>query len=297
MRGSNDPVVVLRTAERDGLLTYRGFDATSGFEVELAGRVMSLPQRSAVASVRRLRTIEQLRQAGGTLSVVELRDDDTWVLESAGIQWTVAGPEFEDWVRGFQAGLAGNGQRHVGDDQIGEIEDLLLRPSLKDQCRMVLLGLMHGGEETVSSEQLREKIGQLPGVDKKPTKKTVVDSLGFGAFLADDLCENMIATFGLRWSVTAAGLVWWRSAGGPAAQGELPEMPALVRLRMIVAASREGWLRYVDQPSPNRARWRPSYDLVVGSQQHTVSVASLRSWLAGLAAYHGVAHVPGERGL
>lgn len=335
-RDSNDPVVAVRTAARDGLLVYRGFDEDTGFEVVVAGQEIALPAATAAATVRRLRglaestemTLVELRadgtyvlQAGdvrvqvpGTdfdswlrnyaaidglstpgfpVRLAGLDDDGMYVLDVSGMQVRVSDADFQSWVRGYRAGLAGDGKQHVGEDRIGEIEKLLTEPSLRDQCRIVLLGLMYGGPERVSAEDLRERIGGLQGVRKKPTKKTVVDALGFGAFMADALCERMIAAFGMSWSVAVAG-----HEPVVAEPGErLPEMPALVRLRMIVAAAQEGWLRYVDLPSPNRARWRPSYDLVVGDRKHTVSVETLRGWLAGLSAFHGVDHVPGESGL
>jgi hypothetical protein len=334
-RGANDPVVAVRTAERDGLLAYRGFDEDTGFEVVVAGREIALPVSTAAATVRRLRVLAE----STVMTLIELRADGTFVLDAGDVRVQVSGVEFDSWlrnyaaigrlstpdwpvrlvgladgvyelgvaglrvrvsdadfqhwVRGFEAGLAGDGKQHVGEDRIGEIEKLLTQPSLRDQCRMVLLGLMYGGPERVSAEDLMARIGRLPGAQKTPTKKTVVDALGFGAFMADKLCEQMIAAFGLSWSVAVAGHEPVMAEPGEA----LPEMPALVRLRMIVAAAREGWLMYVDLPSPNRARRRPSYDLVVGDRKHTVSVGALRAWLAGLSAFHGVDHVLGESGL
>jgi len=334
-RGSNDPVVAVRTAARDGLLVYRGFDEDTGFEVVVTGREIALPVSTAAATVRRLRVLAE----STVMTLVELRGDGTFVLDAGDVRVQVPGVDFDSWlrnyaaidglstpgwpvrlvgledgtyvldvsgmrvrvpgadsqpwVRGYEAGVAGEGKQHVGEDRIAKIEELLTKPSLRDQCRIVLLGLMYGGAVRVSAEELREMIGRLPGVRKAPTKKTVVDALGFGAFMADKLCEQMIAAFGLSWSVAVAGHEPVVAEPGAA----LPEMPALVRLRMIVAAAREGWLLYVDLPSPNRARWRPSYDLVVGDRKHTVSVGALRAWLAGLSAFHGVDHVLGESGL
>ncbi len=345
-RGSNDPLVVLRSAAADGLLTYRGFDTEIGFEVTIAGRDLVVPRSLAIDTVRFLRTIQDLQRAGTTIALsavqadgmyvldlgpalslrvraeialdtvrrlrtiremqragdsVELRgmdDDGTLVLELGAVTVRVAGGDFTDWLRGHRAASAAVGQEHTGPDRIGKIQALFEDPSRDDQCRMVLLGQMYGGAKTVSNEELRQRIGKLPGVRKMPTKKTVVDSLGFGAFMSSKLAEQLIRAFGLRWIVTA-GTGRGGALAGPGAAGVevLPEMPALVRLRMIVAASRAGWLRYADLPSPNRARWRPTYDLVVGEQTHTVSVVSLRAWLAGLAAFHGVAEPPGEHWL
>ncbi len=104
-----------------------------------------------------------------------------------------------------------------------------------------------------------------------------------------DLAEKMIRAFGLRWVVTAEPATCERAEGGPLV-GPLPEMPGLVALRRIVAASQVGWLRYVDEPAPNKARWKPErdrqYRLAVGPTTYTVGADGLHAWLDGVAAYH-----------
>lgn len=288
VRGSNNPVVAVRTAADDGLLAYRGFSAGAGFEVEVAGRVMMIPEGAVPEMVRRLRMLDELRREGRPVTLTELRDDGTFVLD-VGVRVAVAGVDLRDWLRGYRAAAVGAGQEHEGEDHLDpEIRQVLVAPGLNDQCRMVLLGLMYGGRERVSADTLRERMGQR---GKPPTKKTVVDALGFGNNLSPDLADWMIETFGLRWSL--GGKCVHIDSGKPARV--LPEMPGVVRLRMILAASDAGWLRYVGTKSVNWARKARTYELTVGRQLHMVSRDSLRPWLSGLAAFHGVAEVPGER--
>lgn len=285
-----DPVRTLLGAERDGLLSYGGFVSGGeggGYEVTLAGRLRVLPAGEVAETVGRLRAVAALAAVGVNAELGELRADGTHVLHIEGGRVELPAGQVLDWCSGFLAAQVGQGQGwDAGDDRIGEIAAVFEHPSLNDQIRMVILGLMHGQDENrVSADQLRELIGELPGVDKAPAKKTVVDALGFGGYLGSDLAENMIAAFGLRWLVTAGSGTCERAEGGPLAE-PLPEMPALVALRRIVAAVRAGWLRYDDEPSLNKARWLRRYHLRVGEQQVIVGVEGLHAWLDGVAAFH-----------
>jgi hypothetical protein len=137
--------------------------------------------------------------------------------------------------------------------------------------------LGRGPEHEVSIGQLAERVSK--------SRKTVVDALGFGAFLDFDMAEAIIESFGLRWKVGVDGGYCERAGGGRAEP--LPQMPGLVRLRRILEASNRGWLRYVDEPSPNKARWLRQFQLMVGGQEYVVLAEGLDAWLDGLAAFHG----------
>jgi hypothetical protein len=283
-----DPVKALQGAARDGLLTYHGFVSGGRYEVEIAGLSLDLPAAEVAGTVERLRAVARLAEAGAGVQLVGLRADGTHVVQVGGERVALAADRVVDWCGGYAAALLGRGGEHVGEDRIGQIAALFEDPSRDDQCRMVILGLMHGrGEENrVSAVKLVEMIGALPDVEKPPAKKTVVDALGFGGYLASDLAEKMIRAFGLRWSVSAGPGACERAEGG-ALPGPLPEMPSLAGLRRIVSAAGEGWVRYVDTPAPNEARWNRRYRLAVGPQVHVVSAEGLSAWLDGVAAFHG----------
>jgi hypothetical protein len=280
---------LIRTAADDGLLTYVGF-SNAGFQVMVAGREVVLPEAAARETVRRLRLIDEV-QRRIPVGLVELGDDGTFVLSAGGFRRSVAGADLRDWLRGYEAAFDAVGQKHDGVDQLGEIEQVLRNPGRDDQCRMVLLGLM--AVNGVSADTLRARLGGPDPDDpsksiKPPTKKTVVDALGFGNPLSSVLADRMIAALGYRWAVSSSGAV--RAGSGEPV--EQPEMPGVTRLRMLLGAYTAGWLRYVGTPSVNWARRSRTYDVMVGRQEHTVSRASLPAWLAGVAAFHGVAEVP-----
>lgn len=284
-----DPVKALLGADRDGLLTYHGFVSGGRYEVEIAGRRMELPAAEVGGTVERLRAVASLKAVGVDVALLSVGDNGVHVLEvddRAGLVKLPVG-EVVDWCAGFAAAAAAEGQEHVGVDRGGELAALFENPSRDDQCRMVILGLMHGGPERVSAEDLVARIGALPGVERPPAKKTVVDALGFGQYFASDLAERMIAAFGLRWSVTAGPGTCERAEGGSLPEPP-PEMPGLARLQRIMAAAGNGWLRYVDEPSPNKARWLRRCQVTVGSQGYVVDADRLDAWLDGLAAYHGM---------
>ncbi len=275
-----DPVKALMGAARDRLLTYSGAVSGRRYEVQIAGRPRMLPEADVRATVDRLRAIERLSAAVVAARLVDLREDDTHVLEVNGQLVELPADRVVDWCSGYAAAAAGRGQEHVGADQLAEIRALFTAPSRDDQCRMVILSLMHRpGEEISSTRELAERVDRA--------KKTVVDALGFGGYLASDLAERMIAAFGLRWSVTAAGGAVEPADGGQLAE-PLPEMPGLARLRRILAAADAGWLRYVDEPGPNSARWNRNFRLAVGGQVYVVTSDGLPAWLDGVEAYHDV---------
>ncbi len=291
----NDPAQVLLAAQDAGLLTYLGFVRGNQYEVEAGGRHWTMPAAEVLLTVPRLRLVDEIARAGAELELVGIGDDGSYTLRLA--LKTIVLPEQDviHWCQGFRAAFIGNGQQHTGVDTMGQIADLLERPDVNDQCRMVILGLMYGGDRTITSIQLAEMIGRLPGVDAAPVKKTITNALGFGRVLTDEMRELMIAAFGLRWVVTAGNGTYdsrgGRPAGrvaGKAAAKPLPEMPALARLRELVEAARKGWLRYLDRESPNEARRRMEYQLSIGSQQYTVNADALPAWLRGVRAFHEV---------
>lgn len=279
-----DPVKALLGADRDGLLTYHGFVSGGLYEVDLAGRRVVLTAVESLGAVHRLRAIAALTAPGMQAHLDEVRDGGVYALRivtaSAQLRVELQPGAVVDWCAGFAAARLGRGQEHAGEDQVGEIERLFTDPDRDDQCRMVILGLMHGrgGEHQVSVQELAGRVGKA--------KKTVLDALGFGNYLGSDIAEKMIAAFGLRWSVTAN-----KPGARPRLEGDelaepLPEMPGLVRLRRLVLASREGWLRYGGEPSPDRARWSRRYPVAVGETSYVVGSDSLDAWLDGLAAFN-----------
>lgn len=288
-----DPVRALMGADRDGLLRYHGAVSGGRYEVDVAGRRRILAGSWAVDGVERLRAIERVGLAAGQARLTDLRDDGTHVVDVAGRQVELPEDQVVDWCAGFVAAHVGDGQEHVGVDQLDEIAAVIKRPDRDDQCRLVILALMYGrGEELrVSSDRLRELIGQLPGVASDPAKKTVLNALTFGESLSTDMAEKMIAAFGLRWKVGVdSGTFGWVPEGSDAAGLVIPEMPGMAALRRIVDASGAGWLRYVDEPSPNKARWKQDrdrwYRLTVGEQEYEIGTDHLNAWLDGVEAYH-----------
>lgn len=285
---TRDPALALKAASRDKLLDYHGFVAPGGYEVVIGGRSLVLSEDDVIDAVQRLRAIDNI-----SATLVELRGDGTHVI-AVGSRPPVelSSERVIDWCDGFFAAWRATGEEHTGQDTIAKIAKLFDEPDLNDQCRMVILGLMYGRgpEHKVTSQQLADRIGDLPGVAKRPAKKTVLDALGFGAGFASSLREVMIQVFGLRWSDVFAPL--WRPVPGeqPKAfplDGGLPEHPSLAVLRRIVAASRRGWLRYLDEEAPNEARWRTRFTVAVGVMTYELDVVTAATWLDGLAFHHG----------
>lgn len=282
-----NPARALLGADRDGLLTYHGFVSGGSYEVDVVGQRRVVAAADVPAVVERLRAVRRLRDAGVDVRLAGLREDGTHTVQFGDRGEMVALPadRVVDWCEGYLAAHRGEGQVHVGEDQIGKIAALLDDPSRDDQCRMVILGLMKGGPQEVSADRLIEMIRALDDGARPPARKTVIDALAFGGYLASDMAERMIAAFGMRWCVSAASGPCEPAEGGKLA-APLPEMPGLVALRRIADASRAGWLRYVDEPAPNKARWNRRYQLTVGGEGYVVSAEGLHAWLDGVAAFH-----------
>lgn len=274
-----DPVRALMGAERDGLLTYRGYTSGDRYEVEIAGATRVVPLADVMPTVERLRAVARLAADGVDARLVLLAEDGTHGLEVDGNRWQIPADQVLEWCAGYTAAMRGQGEEHVGPDHLGKIRDVLRNPSISDQCRVVILGLMYGRDVETTMDELAVKVGR--------SKKTVIEALTFGKGLAPDLADLMIAAFGLRWSVRADDreMICERSDGGEPA-GQLPQMPGVARLCRIVAAADQGWVRYEDEPSPNRARWARRYELAVGQRSYTVPAAGLEPWLDGVRAFH-----------
>lgn len=299
-----DPVSLLKAAERDGLLRYHGFRAGGWYEVDVVGQRRELPRGEVAGVVARLRAVDEMAAPVGGALLREVLDDGTHVVQFEGGARVERLPadRVVDWCAGYVAARNGVGQQHVGGyirevadgdsdddrwapcepdepgavDRITLIAELFEQSGRDDQCRMVILGLMHGRPKRTSTEELAERTGKA--------KKTVVEALSFGNYLSSELAEQMIQAFGMRWLVGVAGAPAPASGGAP--EIDLPEMPGLARLRRIVEAYRLGWLRYLDKPSPNQARWNRKYRLSVGSQTYEVTDVGLDTWLDGMRAFH-----------
>lgn len=271
----SDPVRTLIAAERDGLLAYRGYSSGDRYEVEIAGEARTLPLAEVGPTVERLRLVQRLADEGHPVAIVTTRDDmSRYVMKVEGEVKEIPSGELLPWLGGYEAGLLRAGADHAGVDQLAVIRDLLTKPGRDDQCRLVILGLMHGQEETTSTGQLAEKTGR--------TKKAIVDALKFGTVLTTDMAERMIAAFGRPWEVTAGG--YEVPAGYTGWKPDPPRMPGIARLLLIVDAADAGRVRYVDEPDPNKARWLRSYQLSVGVHTYAVPAEGLASWLSGLSA-------------
>lgn len=282
-----DPVRAMLAAERDGLLTYLGYSAGDRYEVVLAGETRELPLAEVAPTVERLRAVAQLAAEGVDAQLVSA--DGTYVVEVAGHRRELPAGEVVDWCSGYAAASRARGQEHTGDDRLGEIRSVLEAPSLSDQCRMVILGLMHGGDVTVSTPELARKVDR--------SKKTVIEALTFGKNSLDmELADRMIEAFELRWLVSAVGPEVFEAAELGRPVEHLPQMPGIERLERIMAAADLGWVRYVDEPSPNKARWARRFELAVGGRSYTVDADGLQAWLDGVAAFHGRALGRTEQG-
>lgn len=272
-----DPVRALIAAERDGLLTYIGYSGDDRYEVVLADEERELPVAEVSPTVDRLRAIARMAAEGIAARLVSVTDE-AYVLEIDERRRDLPAGQVVDWCAGYVAAHHGQGKEHAGEDHLGEIRPVLQTPSIIDQCRLVILGLMQGGEATMAMPELAEKVGR--------SKKTVIEALSFGRGLDPELADRMIAVFGLRWVVSAVGPEVVEPAEGGKATN-LPQMPGIERLERILAAADSGWVRYVDEPSPNKARWARRYDLAVGERSYTVNADGLVAWLDGVAAFHG----------
>jgi hypothetical protein len=279
----NDPAQALLAAQAEGLLAYRGFVSGNRYEVVAAGRHWTMSAADALLTVARLRAVAQLVGSAAPVELVEIRADGGYSLLVAGKMMLLAEPDVLHWCEGFLAGLAGNGQSHAGADTMSEIADLLESPSRDDQCRMIILGLMYGGEKPIKVPELARMIGELPGVGSAPGTKTVGGALSFGGYMSSEIAEQMVAAFGQRWVVTTSGAAVEVSGGKTM---PLPEMPGLVRLRELVKASKKRWLRYLDKQSPNEARWLTEYRVSVGQREYVVTSKAFEPWLRGLEAFH-----------
>ncbi len=366
---SDDPVLALGAAERDGLLKYLGYHTDGSgemFEIILFGRRFLIGADEVVPLVRRLRALHEV--GSGVRAVSYRRDSGVFEVEVGGVRQDLAGVDVLHWCDGFQAAAAGGPQPAVGgEDNLGSIIQLLESPSLANQQRMVILGLMYGrpGVEPVSAEKLAQmaprvrgtagelkraiaeqaaaasKVVELERAAAKPApvepaapgglifvepgaagpvgpgaadeallaarveleaktreverirnmvpepqpraKKTIVDALAFGEkTLPGSLAADLIAAFGLRWTLDGVA----EPVAGGRLEEPLPQMPGLTRLKAIVRASRAGWVRYVDEPQPNEARWLKRYRLVIGETVHVVAAEELLPWLAGVESYH-----------
>ena len=282
----SDPVTALMGAHRDGLLRYHGFVSGHRYEIEIGSRRWKLPARDALETVDRLRAVQHLSLIGAEVSFGEIDDVGRYVLNDRGWDVRLDADQVVDWCEGYTAAHLAVGEDHAGEDQLGQIAELLEHPSRDDQCRLVILGLMYGrGANKMTTDELAHQTGK--------SKKTVVDALAFGGPLTSDMAEKMIGAFGLRWSVTAQSIrpEPARSRRSGAQQNATPpEMPGIAVLRRILAAARAGWLRYVDEPAPNKARRKPErsrrYAMSVGARYYHVDVDGIDSWLAGLTAFH-----------
>lgn len=278
MAASDDPVRTLMVAAREGLLEYVGYTDAGFYEVRIVGATRQVPTDDVLPTVDRLRALDRLGTENGPVELLEVRPDGAYIFNIDGHRHTVAASEVCDWIEGYRAGNAMRpGERHTGESTLGAIREVLERPGISDVARMVILGLMYGGKTETSMDELREKVDR--------TKKTVVEALSFGNHLAPDLADRMIQAFGLNWRVTTdseTGVV--DASGRPITPSE---MPGITVLRLINEAEKAGLVRYVGEPSPNKARWmdRPA-KMAVGSAVHTVDKASVAGWLHGLRAWY-----------
>lgn len=285
MPATEDPVRVLLSAAQQGLLEYVGYTGDDLYEVRVGGEVRQLRGAAARALVQQLRALSRLRDSGVPSEALGIGPGTgPFRLVVGGVAHDVRPEQLVDWVDGYLLGLipvpwpAAHADGSEGEDRFAAIRKVLERPGLADQARLVILGLMYGdpGRE-VSMEQL----GVLAG----RTKKTIIDALSFGRrTLTPEFADVLVAAFGRRWRLSATGYCEAVDVDGRPAETS-PEMPGIRRLRLINTAERRGWLRYMGEPSPNRARWDRSYQLTVGAGTYTVSAESLPGWLLGLEAW------------
>lgn len=279
--------LALAAADRDGLLENHGYVRDNHYEFVVLGRRWVLSAEQAGALVHALRALKDLGRADPRVTLTGITEDGAYQVRVGDGQALVATAEdVPFWCAGYRAAMdaaraaaeAGlPSVEHVGEDHIAQIAELFDQPSLDDQSRFRILGLMYGRgrENKVTADKLADMVGRA--------EKTVVTALTFGAFFSSALRDDMVKVFGFRWSLTGGGL---ENADGSPLSGPLPEMPQLAGLRRILAASRRGWLRYVDNPHPSKARWRTRFKLAVGQKVHVVLVPELLAWLDGLEAFY-----------
>jgi hypothetical protein len=276
---TDDPVRLLLNAARDGLIEYPGHTMGDRYEIRIAGESRQVPSGDVAGTVARLRAVRRLDAAGVPVELEQVyADTGSFRLQVGGVVHVVQSDMVVDWVSGYLAGFRRGTDAHVGDETFEAIWRVLDHPDIADQARLVILGLMYGDPDNETSMDDLAVLVQR-------TKKTVIEALSFGNHLADDLKERMISAFGRRWRLRADGTADTCSASGDPLPAPM-EMPGIERLRWIGAAVRRQWLRYVGQPSPNKARWLREYELAVGSTTYSVSADSLEGWLAGLEAWY-----------
>lgn len=288
-----DPVKALMGADRDGWLVYHGFVAGERYDVTVAGQRRDLPAAEVLALVERLRALRRMTEAGVPARLTELHGEpvpDTWsIIVDGSKAFDLPARDVLDWVAGYLAAWRGRKQKHAGVDQMfrpGGIAELLDSPTADEQRQMVLLGLMNGGPQVISANDLIALMrNRYPGT-RPPVKKTVISALAFGRKLMPNNAEIMIEALGYRWVQELGPAAVARLDGQPV--GELPEMPGLVILRRIMEADRAGWLRYVGDPDPNKARWTqldpPA--VTIGPSQYELDASAALAWLAGVGAFH-----------
>jgi hypothetical protein len=287
----NDPLEALLAAQRDGLLSYHGFIGGGRYEVSVSGRRQVMSGPDVLDQVARMRVVERVGAMGGAAVPVRVDDDGTQVYRLGRRQIGVPAQDVVLWYRGYAAAHAAAGQEHAGSDNSAGFKTLFGAPDLNDQRRLVILGLMYGGPgPEIKFEHLAEMIAQLPSVGALPAKKTLVHTLTlgrkprFGRQL--EFADRMLEAFGLRWVGPESAEV--ERIDGEPLSAPPPEMPIMAVMRQILEASRRGWLRYVDKPGPNDARWLTRLTVAVGQRMYQLPVADFPVWLDGLAAYHGV---------
>ncbi|MER5608307.1 hypothetical protein AB0F93_03625 [Micromonospora tulbaghiae] len=266
----------LLKAERDGLLTYVGYTSGDRYEIVVIEESVDVHRDEVGTTVDRLRLVKQLADDGADIRLVAVTAD-SYVLDVAGRRRTMPVGGVGDWLGGYGAASRAVGQKHVGEDQLGQIRPVMVAPTLSDQFRLVILGQMHAGEQRMPASELAERVGT--------TKKTVIKALSLGRDSLDmGLAAGMMRVFGLRWSATSDALEVYRGEGDQVAE-DLPELPGIRWLRQIVEASDRGLVRYVGEPGVNKARWADRFDLAVGEHTYTVPGVGLSAWLEGLAAF------------
>ncbi len=289
-----DPVKALMGADRDGWLVYHGFVAGERYDVTVAGQRRDLPAADVLALVDRLRAMRRMTDEGVPAQLIEMRggpDLDTYVLNVDGRVVELPAGQVLDWSAGYLAAWRGRDQEHAGVDQMfgaDGIARLLEHPTEDEQRQMILLGLMNGGDQVISANDLIARMRPLVIEGKPPVKKTVISALTFGKKLMPNNAELMLRALGY----------WWDTERGPTAVSDLdgrpaeplPEMPGLVILRRIMQVAQAGWLRYVGDPDPNRARW-PLLEppaVTIGPFRYELGASSVLAWLDGVRAFNEV---------
>ncbi|MGK5677549.1 hypothetical protein [Actinoplanes sp. URMC 104] len=269
----NDPAPLLIAAERDSLLIYDGFVGGDQFEIVLAGRKMMVSGPSVAPMVRVLRRLRQARGDGLDLTVSRFDEEQGWRLAAGGRPTAPIAPGAAlPWIDGYVAAAAHIGARR--ESTFAAIRALLTSPSGVDRSRLTLLGVMwgRGPENEISGQQLAIRAGW--------TKKTVSGFLQFGANVPVEHLDRLMEATGCQWADRERRV-------GVAGMDPAPEMPGIRRLRLILAAEDKGWLAYLDEPDPSKARRLVEYKLAVGDETHRIGADELVAWLDGMAFFHG----------